>query len=328
MAIALSYSGAGSWAIVAFSLLSAALGALLTMAVSGFKPSVEFDADYIGKSLRSLGHLASHNILSAAVMPILQYSAVIQLGPAAGGALQIAARLFTLIDAVAITPLRFLIMPLFARARDEGDRIATSLYLAVAGGTAIAAPAYFGLVAIAQSLLPLALGEANGSASARVVQLLSLQGPFAILLSMTTQALSGRGHLRIVFLRTALMYIAAVLPAVWAAQFSVEAMAGTYALASGSIGLALGIVIASRVLKASPNRLFISWARPFLAGATLLVMPLLRHLLHVPPGPLPLLAMLLIGPALYAAALWLLAKPELTKLLELLRSTARRRSSP
>lgn len=317
-AIGMLVYGAGAWAIVCFIVLNALCNMIFITLASAWRPGRECDLAYLRREAPGLLSLAGRHLLSAGVMPLLQYTVAVRLGVAAGGAFQIAVRLYTLVDALAVTPYRFLVMPLFARMRTLDD-VARNLPRALGIGSLIAAPCYFGLAAMAGDLLPLVLGPVNGSASAALLRILCLYGPFAILPSVVMQVMAGRGYLHMALARSVLMYALAVLPAVAMATVSAEALIATYVLSGSLFGVAIGTMVAVRLFGARPWPLLRVWLGPLLAGALLLGVPPVLHV-AVPwrPSLIALLFLLLATP-IYIIGLAGVARPQLRMARDLVR---------
>ena len=84
------------------------------------------------------------------------------LGPVAAGVFQIAQRFLTLAATVTLTPLRFASLPVFVQVRDDAGRLRRVVVETAGLVSLVSAPIYFGLLAVAPILLPLAVGEENG----------------------------------------------------------------------------------------------------------------------------------------------------------------------
>lgn len=308
--------GGGGWSLVAFLIANAALGTFSIVMAAKWRPSFAVDMAYVRNSLLRMLPLTGRHMLAAATIPLLQFGVSAQLGVRAGGAFQIGARLYTLVDSIAVMPLRYLVMPLMSRMEDNA-RVAASLGKSIAASSLIAAPVFFGMATAAPFLLPLLLGQENGTASALVVQIFSLLGPVAIVQSLVTQTLSGRGQLRTVFLRTLAMYGIAVVPALVATFFwSVEAVVTVYVVASALGGITISLAISQRLLGADWRALLGGWLRPFLASAVILIgLPVAYA---VDAGPLVrLVVAALAGGVGFLVAVLLIARPQLELAIDL-----------
>jgi len=129
-----------------------------------------------------------------AAIPSLQLMVGAGLGPAAAGAFQIAHRFLTLAATAAVTPLKFATLPVFVRVRDDAVRFRRTVVKLSGLVSFLAAPLYFGMLGVAPLLVPLAVGETNGTASVPVLQALLLVGGHTGFFQVFTQALTAIGR--------------------------------------------------------------------------------------------------------------------------------------
>jgi PST family polysaccharide transporter/lipopolysaccharide exporter len=189
IAVWLGYSGYGGWALTAFAIVNALLSSVLVITLAHWTPGGGPRRDDARKILPILVTISGRGLATNAMMPVLQLMVGAGLGPAAAGSFQISQRFLTLALMVAVTPLRFASLPVFVRVRDDAARLRRTVINAAGLASLISAPIFFGLLAVAPILLPLAVGEANGTASVPTLQALLLVGGHAGLFPVFIQSL-------------------------------------------------------------------------------------------------------------------------------------------
>lgn len=190
VAIWLGHSGYGGWALTAFAIVNAVVSSVLVIMLVGWTPGGGPRLDDARKALPVLAAISGRGLASQATMPLLQLMVGAGLGPAAAGAFQIAQRFLTLAATATLSPLRFATLPVFVRVRDDADRLRRTVVKTAGLISLVSAPLYFGLLAVAPILVPLAVGETNGPPSVPVLQALLLVGGHAGLFPVFTQALT------------------------------------------------------------------------------------------------------------------------------------------
>jgi len=248
--IFMAANGFGAWSIVVYTVGGVALSSVITIWACQWKPSVVFCAPYFRHILPRLSGLVGRYALSAAIVPVLQLSIVVFLGAASGGIFQIAQRLLALIDSIIAAPIRFMALPLFAKARSGSDELSIGVFKAVTISLMIGAPVYFGLSAAAPILLPLLIGS-NGEDAYRSFQILCTYGPAAIVSGIISQAMVSQGFAVAVFYRAAIMTVILIVPCALALTKSVEWVSAMYAIFGGYVGLLPTLFVTKRFLGVS-----------------------------------------------------------------------------
>ena len=141
-AILLAASGFGGWSMVWLSLVSGVSSAVLAAIASRWAPALCWDRAYL-RTIRpqALALLMGH-LLSAAIIPLLSIIVSVRPGATAAGMMQVAFRVLSLIDAVVVGPLRYLTVPLFARAAHQGRDVGEAVLAAASIGALLLFPAY------------------------------------------------------------------------------------------------------------------------------------------------------------------------------------------
>ncbi len=233
-AIGLALAGSGGWALVGFAIVSAALNAMICIGLTGWRPAGGPDRAVMRQLAPGLLAISGRALLSTAVLPALQIGIGLGFGMPAAGGFQIAQRVFRLIDAICLAPVRLLILPLMAQRRalaEQGLNVpATLRALRVAG--ALSAPLFVGTLVFAGDALHWLLGATAAQAATPIVQLLCLLGANAAIMAVLGPALTAAGQAGLTLQRVALMLAVTIALALPAAGLSVNAMVLAYVAAS------------------------------------------------------------------------------------------------
>jgi O-antigen/teichoic acid export membrane protein len=194
IAIWLGHSGYGGWALTGFAIVNAFLSSVFVVILVRWSPGGGPRFDEARKMLPVLASISGRGFAMHATMPLLQLMVGAGLGPAAAGSFQIAQRLLALASTLTLTPLRFATLPVYVQVRDDAPRLRRTVVKTAGLVSLVSAPIHFGLLAVAPLLLPLVVGEANGTASVPPLQALLLVGAHSALFLVFMQALTAIGR--------------------------------------------------------------------------------------------------------------------------------------
>lgn len=186
-------AGAGHWALVAFVLLNAGMSAAISLALARVWPRRRPDQAILARDLPLVTRLALRDLANTATLPVLQFALGLVSGLPAAGAFQIATRLLGLLDAAAISPLRYLALPRLARDSDGPRRAARTLRILHL--TALLACLVYPAAHVAgPELLILVAGPVNAAPVLPLLPAVCLLGLLNALAMPFTQALTAAGH--------------------------------------------------------------------------------------------------------------------------------------
>ena len=301
IALWLLSTGAGVWALVVFALVNALLTNLIALTLAKWRP-----ASWPSWSQQALiwpktAQIAGRDFLANALFPLAQLAIAASFGLTAAGAFQIATRILSLIDALAISPLRYIALPDLSKAQKATFiqtlqaqlRLTIPLSAWIWGGTFAAAP----------HILTLAVGPDHASDVTPLLRALSLLGLCSALSMPLTQALTAKGHTALVLTRAAVMLAAAATLALPALLISPTATA---------LALSLGALITTTwyIGTALPRlgltaQALIPHAIPLLAAATMALALLTLQNVITFPALEALTIQILAGTALFLGLLHL-----------------------
>jgi PST family polysaccharide transporter len=305
--IAMALLRFGVWSLVAGELVRGVVRAALLVALAGYRPGragrlshlgdlLAFNASTLG--LRALG--VADRMLPRALIGAL-------LGTQALGFFAVASRLYEQLHGVLVQPLTALALPVAARLQASPEALRALLRQAVRLSAALAFPAYLGLAAIAPLLVPLIMGPGWGPA-VPVVQVMLLLGVRAAMNALNSGVLRGLGrpglHLSTMAIGVGLTAVLVPLAAPFGLVAVTVAVALrrllTWPITARQVERLTGFRVAEQLGLAAPSLL----AAVLMAAAVLL----LPRAFAVPPSaPELLLLSVLLGSALYAGLLALLA---------------------
>lgn len=328
VALVLGMQGYGGWALTGFALVNTLFSSVWACAQARWLPQSFGARAAARRALPVILAISGRNLANSCVMPGLQIIVGVFLGAAAAGAFQIAQRFLTLAETVAISPMRYVALPLFSQFRDDRERLARIVVEATGLLAFLCAPVYFGLIAISETLLPLVVGSENAAPTLPVLQTMLLYGGIAAAIAVCNQTLTVLGRTDLAFTRAVLSLVA---------NFGLGAlMAGTSAAAVGlsysALAFATAPMLVTPVVKAIgiPPLSYLRAALlpPMVAAAMAGLVALLGA--ELPPALNPILllaAQLCAGAVIYIALSLVLLQRELRSAYSLAHAVMARRNS-
>lgn len=290
-------TGWGVWALVAFALINAGLTCALSLTLARWWPKTLTSWQYLVLIWPKTGEIAGRVLLSTSQMPLAQLAIGLVLGPVAAGAFQIATRMVELIEALTLSPLRYIALPQFSRSAD----LRTDLHAHIKRCATLSVWVWGGTLAAAPEILTVAVGATHAPAAAPVLRTLVVLGLLNALLMPLTQALTARGHTGLVLKRSALSLTLSA--ALIAPTLGLSVTAATAALSLAALLTALWFTgRALDALSFTPTDLAPA-VGPLLAGSAMCV------LLFLCPPP-SLVSQIALGTAIYLTLLGLSRKPQ------------------
>ncbi|NUH66498.1 oligosaccharide flippase family protein [Sulfitobacter sp. S0837] len=203
LALWLLSNESGAWALVGFTLCHAALTTALSWHSAAWRPKSRPNWQYQRLLSGLVIEIAARDLLNTALFPLMQLLTALIFGLPAAGAFQIAARMLSLIEALTLSPLRFLALPQLRRlsvrqraaALPDHLRLTAAFSLWVWSATLLAAP----------HTLPLLIGPSPAEAAIPILTALAGFGLLSALLMPINQALIAAGHTRLMLHRALLL---------------------------------------------------------------------------------------------------------------------------
>lgn len=193
VAIAMVFSGAGVWSLVAQQLVMPAARTLLLWLTSDFRPSGGFD----GGVIRELLPFSSRLLLGALLAQAgsLVYTALIgkRYQMTLTGYYTEAYKYHGIAADALSTTLSGLTLPLFSQVRDQRERLRNVFRRMIRVAALVAFPAMLMVVAVAEPAIGLLLGE-QWLPAAPILQLLSLGGMILPVWGINSALLTSEGH--------------------------------------------------------------------------------------------------------------------------------------
>jgi len=289
-------TGWGVWALAAFALINATLTCALSITLVRWRPQSLPSWQYQSLICLKTSEIMGRVLLTTTQMPLAQLAIGLTLGPVAAGAFQIATRMLELLEALTLSPLRFIALPELSLSKN----LRTDLHTHLRRTSALAAWVWGGTMVAAPEILTLAVGSTHAPVATPILRALSLLGLLSALLMPLSQALTAQGHTTLVLKRAALsltLSTALIFPAL------------TLSVTTAAAGLSIAAAVtalwftkrALPTLKLTANDLSPATA-PLIAGTIMTI------LLTLCP-PLSLSVQMALGTAIYLPLLALSRRP-------------------
>lgn len=301
----LAFRGQGVYALVAQRVVTALVQTFATWAFLRWRPVFAFDA----AEARSLARTGAEIMLSglSGTLNIRISDAIAGglLGAAALGLMRLAFRFFEVLSQLSATPVSSVALTTLSRLQHDHAALSRA-YLRLTQLMALTSlPAFFGLAAIADVLIPWLLGE-RWAGSVPIIQLLGflmLAGTVNFFFAPMMYAID---RSQIVLRQSIAQVIATIVLVYVGARFGIVGVMAAY-IARALLVALVNVVVMHRVVGLSALALAMALFPP---AAACLVMSALVVLTHVALGPLlptlPLLiAMILAGVIAYGSTLLL-----------------------
>jgi O-antigen/teichoic acid export membrane protein len=196
-------AGQGAISLVVFALVNAAITAGLSWSMADWRPRWRSVWRTSPAEMRvpavTVARIALRDLAGNATLPFVQLAVALVWGLPAAGAFQIATRVLSLLDALALSPIRYLALPQFAVL--PSGAIGAAVLESLRTTTRIAAWLYPGAMLAAPEILTLIVGPSHAGEAAAPMAMLCLFGLAAALAMPLTQGLTARGQARLTLLR-------------------------------------------------------------------------------------------------------------------------------
>jgi len=317
VAFSLAFLDQGAWSLAGFALVNAIAGAVVTVVATPWRPRSLPPLALVRSLVPSYAAICGRVLVSGSVHPLLQIAVGLALGLEAAGAFQIAQRFYTLLDALSLAPIRYLVLPLFAKSATRSEKLESGVVLkALQISGLISAPVYTGSIGVAPALLLFVVGGENATTSLLPLQLFCMLGFSAATSTIINQALIAIKRPGLAFRRSVMVLVGTAILTFPALALSLEATTLAFVIASMGV-LAFVYTILPDLFDISPRSAIAATGWPYLASfvAVLPVWLLGEWMLDGGSHPgLVLLAQALALPVLYLPAILLIA-PSATKAL-------------
>jgi O-antigen/teichoic acid export membrane protein len=311
LGIAMALAGFGEWSMIWMQVAKVAVETTVLLVGSSWRPRLAFSYASVRGLLGFAGPLIVQTFWTSMNEEIPKLVLGASLGPHAVGIYTVARRPLDLLVQIFLSPLTALTLPTVARLQGQTDKIDRFFDTTVRLAALVGFSAFIGFAAIAPVAVPLIFGQqwAGGVVAVQILMLLGLQRTIDIICSFTILAL---GH-SILILKVNMAYsVIAVILLAAAAQIGVE-MTMVALVASNLILLPIFLFYAKRVARIDvlrPLDIF-----PRLAFAAALMFWAVSGWLGSAPSHVSqeilLVSAMILGAAVYCAALFMLVRPDL-----------------
>ncbi len=289
----------GIWALVSFAVINAFGACLLTILLARWRPTEMPRFANVVLLMPNTTQIAARDLIGAAQIPLALMAIGMTLGLPAAGAFQIATRIYNLIDALTLSPLRFIALPQLAQDR-LGSRHRFAAHLARAAW--LSSWIWAVVLLFAPELLSILLTTDHANAAAPILRALAGLGLCSALTMPLNQALTAR-------LQTGLVLNRAILMLCLGTLLLFPALMISPTLCALALSIAAVLVNLWYLQKALP-RVFLDTSDLIAAAPPLFAAGLACGLVLTTPN-LPIVAQMLCGTVVYVSLVAVLPKPHL-----------------
>lgn len=216
VALAMAHAGYGVWSLVVQRLVAATATTLLTWAASRWVPARRLDLAAARTQIAFGSRVFCTYLLLVLSIRSQEVIAAYFLSAADIGYLRLAWRCIDLVSQVAVIPLTTVGLTTYARLQDRPDELAAAFRTFTVASCFVAVPAFFGMAAVAPTLIPFLFGDQWHDA-APVLRILALLAPEFVATSMLWMIFTALGRngtaLRLAGAQFGLGAVAAILTA-------------------------------------------------------------------------------------------------------------------
>lgn len=189
-------SGWGAASLVVFALTNAIVTSVISVALAGVRPTALPTRAAIKAALPDIARISARDLTGNATQPLAQLAVGAVLGLPAAGAFQIAARVLGLLDALAISPIRYIALPRFT-ALVGTPALPRAVLQSLRLTSLVAGFVYLGALAAATDLLTIAVGPDHAAITAPLLPAFCLLGLTGALAMSLNQSLTAIGMARL-----------------------------------------------------------------------------------------------------------------------------------
>jgi PST family polysaccharide transporter len=325
--IAMAAGGFGIWSLVAYEILLRVVNVAVLWTAHRWRPGFNFSREHLWEIRAYVSNMLGWRLTvfveEASVRLLIGYV----LGPITAGHYFLARKIVEALRQVVVDPFCRVVMPAIAEVQSRPARVDEVFRAAAQISAATAIPCHLGLIVIAPQLIPAAFGAA-WAASVPVLQILAAAGLVAPISWLCTALLQGIGQTRPQFLLglVGAAMLLVLLPFALAGGVLAVAIAVT---AREYLRLPLILLVTRRATGIDAART-LRRALPIMAASLMMVGAVLAATWTVEdhlPRLVSILGAMLVGVAVYGAALFLLDRAFLLNVASMAATAVRRQQT-
>lgn len=305
--VAAAVGGMGVWSLVLQIIVQGAVGAVVLWVATPWRPRLRFSR----RHFRELFGFGSNVVLVTLLNFLNRRADDLLIGAVLGaralGIYSIAYKLLLLVTDVMTRAIDAVAFPVFSRVQLDPERMKRGYLMATRVSTAVAAPVFLAMAALAPEIVPLAFGD-KWHAAVPVMQVLSFIGVLHASLFFNSTVLLAAGQARRVVVLTAVNAVSNVVAFAAAVHWGIVAVAAAYVI-RGYLLSPLPIMMVRRVVAIRWSVLLWQVAPPFVCAVLMgAIQVMVRMALgsNVPDAA-TLAILVIVGATAYPVAMALLA---------------------
>ncbi len=229
--IVLALLGAGVWALVAQTISSAVIAAVVLWSSVRWRPGAAWERAAIAELLGFGSHVLGISLLGFLNRRAGELIIGITLGPVALGFFSVGMRILTLSLDILVANFGKVAVPVFSRVADDGQRLARAYLRVTEVTTLVAFPGFTVMALFGNQLAPVLFGSQWRDAGP-ILSILSLIGPAQSVAVFTNAIMLALGRSALALRWTAVNAVVFVLVFLGASPFGMIAVAATYTTVS------------------------------------------------------------------------------------------------
>lgn len=316
--IALAMLGFGVWALVLQQVITTLVAVALLWTTCPWRPTVDFSRQTAGEILGFLSSMLGSSLASAFNQNADTVLIGLFFGPASVGVYNVAKRLRLALQLVATTPVNGIAMPALAEAQSDPARFNQALLTIVAVMFTVCGPVFLGAAAISADTISLLFGP-QWAAAAPIFNWLAFAALLGMIVDNNNNVFLIRGYPSWIF-GIAILNIVLTLIIFFAMQTASGAWIATPFVLPYIIAVPVSVTLVLRLSGLLASQWLRAALPPFAsASAMFSVLHLIEPNLLDWPTALRIATMVVTGALIYLAALAVIARNQVTRLLSELR---------
>jgi O-antigen/teichoic acid export membrane protein len=313
--ITMAFGGAGYWSLLVKGMVESGVSVLLLWATCSYRPGRQFSWQRWRELFSSARHLLGGRVLDIVIHRYDSFLISARLGPAELGLYSAGHRLYAAVLETLFSTANRVTLPVFARMRDDRERIQRSLLRLVRVTSFFTFPVFAAVGVLADPLIETLLGVAWRGA-APVISALSVGGLLFSVSYFNAPLLNATGRTELLFrlmlANAAMVLVAVSIGSLW----GIVGVALGFAL-RGYVMLPLNLSYLRQAIGLSPRVWLATIAPAALATAVSSAALMgIQWLLQSLPAPARLLALAAVFPILHAAVCTLLIPGRVAAVLD------------
>jgi PST family polysaccharide transporter len=316
----LALRGFGAWALVARFAFETLIDCVAAWVLTPWRPTLTVSRSELRELVTFGSRIVGAYSIAFLTRRMDDIVVGLVLGPAILGYFAVATRGMLLVTEVALRAAQKTALPVFSRLQGQPDRLRAAYYESIELASALASPIFVGMSAVAIELCPTLFG-ARWTPSVDAMRVLGFAGAAIAVSAFTLPALVAAGRPAWLFYLSLIEAALSVVTSVVAARWGLTAIAVGYVLRSYLL-VPVALLFIRKSLAIRPSEVAARMIRPCCASVLMAgAVEFSRSLLSGWSAPSRLVPLVAVGALTYTAAIFLIARPTVERLIARVRGS-------